>query len=170
MIFVTLGTNDKQFIRLLDACEKAIEEKVITDRVVVQAGFTKYESKNMEIFDYMDRDQFSTFMNSADLVITHGGVGTIMTALKERKKILAAARLSEYHEHVNDHQIQLLTSFEKEGYSLVLDEDEMMEKDLLMNKLEELKSKKSELIMNMEKSTAKNGVDAIIDIIMKSIC
>ena len=88
MIFVTLGTNDKQFIRLLDACEKAIEEKVITDRVVVQAGFTKYESKNMEIFDYMDRDQFSTFMNSADLVITHGGVGTIMTALKERKKIL----------------------------------------------------------------------------------
>ena len=53
---------------------------------------------------------------------------------------------------------------------LELDEDEMMEKDLLMNKLEELKSKKSELIMNMEKSTAKNGVDAIIDIIMKSIC
>ena len=120
MIFVTLGTNDKQFTRLLDACEKAIEEKVITDRVVVQAGFTKYESKNMEIFDYMDRDQFSTFMNSADLVITHGGVGTIMTALKERKKILAAARLSEYHEHVNDHQIQLLTSFEKEGYLIYM--------------------------------------------------
>ena len=120
MIFVTLGTNDKQFTRLLDACEKAIEEKVITDRVVVQAGFTKYESKNMEIFDYMDRDQFSTFMNSADLVITHGGVGTIMTALKERKKILAAARLSEYHEHVNDHQIQLLSSFEKEGYLIYM--------------------------------------------------
>ena len=37
------------------------------------------------------------------------------------------------------------------------------------SKLEELKSKKNELIMNMEKSTAKNGVDAIIDIIMKSI-
>ena len=120
MIFVTLGTNDKQFTRLLDACEKAIEEKAIADRVVVQAGFTKYESKNMEIFDYMDRDQFSTFMNSADLVITHGGVGTIMTALKERKKILAAARLSEYHEHVNDHQIQLLTSFEKEGYLIYM--------------------------------------------------
>ena len=120
MIFVTLGTNDKQFTRLLDACEKAIEEKAIADRVVVQAGFTKYESKNMEIFDYMDRDQFSTFMNSADLVITHGGVGTIMTALKERKKILAAARLSEYHEHVNDHQIQLLSSFEKEGYLIYM--------------------------------------------------
>lgn len=120
MIFVTLGTNDKQFTRLLDVCEKAIEEKVITDRVVVQAGFTKYESENMEVFDYMDRDQFSTFMNSADLVITHGGVGTIMTALKERKKILAAARLSEYHEHVNDHQIQLLSSFEQEGYLIYM--------------------------------------------------
>ncbi len=116
MIFVTLGTNDKQFVRLLDAVEKAIEDKVINDRVVVQAGFTKYESKNMEIFDSMDRDKFSSFMNEADLIITHGGVGTIMTALQERKKILAAARLAQYHEHVNDHQIQLLTSFDEQGY------------------------------------------------------
>lgn len=116
MIFVTLGTNDKQFVRLLDAVEKAIEDKVIHDRVVVQAGFTKYESKNMEIFDSMDRDKFSSFMNEADLIITHGGVGTIMTALQERKKILAAARLAQYHEHVNDHQIQLLTSFDEQGY------------------------------------------------------
>lgn len=86
MIFVTLGTNDKQFVRLLDAVEKAIEDKVIHDRVVVQSGFTKYESKNMEIFDSMDRDKFSSFMNEADLIITHGGVGTIMTALQERKR------------------------------------------------------------------------------------
>ena len=52
----------------------------------------------------------------------------------------------------------MLLLLKKKVILLVLDEDEMMEKDLLMNKLEELKSKKSELIMNMEKSTAKNGV------------
>lgn len=120
MIFVTLGTNDKQFVRLLDAVEKAIEDKVICDRVVVQAGFTKYESKNMEIFDSMDRDKFSSFMNEADLIITHGGVGTIMTALQERKKILAAARLAQYHEHVNDHQTQLLSSFDEQGYLIYM--------------------------------------------------
>ncbi len=120
MIFVTLGTNDKQFVRLLEAVDKAIDEKAITDRVVVQAGFTKYESKNMEIFDSMDRDKFSSFMNEADLIITHGGVGTIMTALQERKKILAAARLHEYHEHVNDHQTQLLSSFDKAGYLIYM--------------------------------------------------
>ena len=122
MIFVTLGTNDKQFTRLLKAVDKAIDEKVIEDRVVVQAGFTKYESKNMEIFDTMDRDQFSSFMEGADLIITHGGVGTIMTALKERKKILAAARLQKYHEHVNDHQIQLLSEFDSEGYLVYMED------------------------------------------------
>ena len=120
LILVTLGTQDKQFTRLLDSVEKAIEEGYIKDKVIVQAGFTKYESKNMEIFDSMDRDKFSSFMNEADLIITHGGVGTIMTALQERKKILAAARLAQYHEHVNDHQIQLLSSFDEQGYLIYM--------------------------------------------------
>ena len=51
MILVTLGTQDKQFKRLLDAVEEQINLKNIKDKVIVQAGHTKYESKNMEIFD-----------------------------------------------------------------------------------------------------------------------
>ena len=60
-------------------------------------------------------------------------------------------------------------SFAKEGYSLVLDEDEMMEKHNLLERLFELRSKKSELIKNMTNSEMKNGVDAILNVIMKSI-
>ena len=51
MIFVTLGTQDKSFERLLKAIDKEIEKGTIKDKVVVQAGYTKYESKNMEIFE-----------------------------------------------------------------------------------------------------------------------
>ena len=52
MILVVLGTQDKQFTRLLKAVDKEIEKGNIKDKVVVQAGQTKYESKKMEIFDF----------------------------------------------------------------------------------------------------------------------
>lgn len=86
MILVTLGTNDKKFTRLLDAVEQAIHEGAITGKVVVQAGFTEYESSDMEVIAYIDQQKFAEYMNQADLIITHGGVGTIMTALREKKK------------------------------------------------------------------------------------
>ena len=120
-------------------------------------GYVQVENIQKALCDLLD---------AADLVISRAGANAICELLALHKpNILIPLSL----EASRGDQILNAASFEKEGYSLVLDEDEMMEKDLLMNKLEELKSKKSELIMNMEKSTAKNGVDAIIDIIMKSI-
>ncbi len=120
MILVTLGTQDKQFPRLLDAVQKAINDGAIKDRVVVQAGYTVYQSSDMEIFDFIEREKFASFLDSADLIITHGGVGTIMTALKEHKKILAAARLVQYGEHQSDHQAELLESFDEDQYLIYM--------------------------------------------------
>ena len=58
MIFVTLGTQDKDFSRLLKAIDREIEKGTIKEKVIVQAGHTKYESKNMEIFDLIPTDEF----------------------------------------------------------------------------------------------------------------
>lgn len=120
MILVTLGTQDKQFPRLLKAVQKAIDEGKIKDRVVVQAGHTEFESSQMEIFDFIPTDRFAEYLEQADLIITHGGVGTIMTALREHKRILAAARLTQYGEHQTDHQTQLLEAFDKDGYLIYM--------------------------------------------------
>lgn len=120
MIFVTLGTQDKTFERLLEAIDKAIEKGEIKEKVIVQAGNTKYESKNMEIFDLISPDEFEELVNKCDILITHGGVGSILTAVKKGKKVVAAARLKKYNEHVNDHQKQIIKEFEKEGYLIEL--------------------------------------------------
>lgn len=120
MIFVILGTQDKQFTRLLEAVDREIENGNIKERVVVQAGQTKYESKNMEIFDLLPAPEFNKLMDEADLIITHGGAGSILTAIKKQKKIIAAARLAKYKEHHNDHQKQIISEFEKMGYILEL--------------------------------------------------
>lgn len=122
MILVTLGTQDKSFKRLLDAIQREIDNGTIKDKVVVQAGFTKYESNDMEIFDLIPMDKFDELIESCDLLITHGGVGSIITGLKHNKKVIAAARLEEYKEHVNNHQLQIIDNFSKAGYILGLDD------------------------------------------------
>ena len=115
MTLVILGTQDKTFERLLKQIEKEIENGNLKD-VIVQAGNTKYESDKMQIFDFISMDEFNKFLSKADLVITHGGVGTIINALKENKKVIAVPRLSKYKEHENDHQKEIVEEFDKLGY------------------------------------------------------
>ena len=130
MILVTLGTQDKQFKRLLKAIDKAVEDKVIKDEVIVQAGFTKYQSKNMEVFDLIPIDEFNKLIKKANLVITHGGVGSILTGLINHKKVIAIPRLKKYDEHESDHQKQIVDSFYSEGYILKIDDTKDFEKVL----------------------------------------
>lgn len=122
MIFVTLGTQDKSFKRLLEAIDREIDNGTIKDKVIVQAGCTKYESKNMEIFDLIAPERFNELISEADLVITHGGAGSILTAVKNNKKVIAAPRLKKYKEHTNDHQKEIIEEFVKEGYILGLND------------------------------------------------
>ena len=126
MILVTLGTQDKTFVRLLDEIDKLINKGIIQDKVIVQAGFTKYSSDNMEIFDLISQDEFNNLMSKADLVITHGGVGNIISALEKNKKVIAVPRLAKYGEHINDHQTQIIAKFNALGYIIGLqDVDEL---------------------------------------------
>lgn len=116
MIFVILGTQDKDFSRLLKEIDRLIKEKKITEKVIVQAGTTKYQSKNMKIFDLLPMTEFNRFIGKADLIITHGGVGSIMNSLKKGKKVIAVPRLKKYGEHTNDHQLQIVKEFSRQGY------------------------------------------------------
>jgi UDP-N-acetylglucosamine transferase subunit ALG13 len=128
MILVTLGTQKQAFTRLLDYIEKSN----ITDEIIVQAGHTKYESKKMKLFSFIDYDEMAKYVDRADIVITHGGTGSVVEPLKKGKKVIAIARLSKYGEHVDDHQTELVSIFADEGYILELKDgdnlDELIEK------------------------------------------
>lgn len=120
MIFVTLGTQDKGFERLLKQIDKEICKKTITEKVVVQAGHTKFKSKNMEIFDFDSKENIDKLINKSTIIITHGGVGSILSAVKKGKVVIAASRLKKYKEHTNDHQKQIVKEFADRGYILEL--------------------------------------------------
>ena len=156
MIFVILGTQDKKFPRLLDAIQKQINEGKIdkNEKIIVQAGSTKYKSEDIQILDYMPINEFEECIEKSDIIICHAGVGTILTALKKGKKIIAAARLKKYGEHVNDHQLQILENFSKKGYILSLEDFEKL--DLVLEQAKnfipaEFKSNKKYFLQQLEK-------------------
>lgn len=120
MIFVTLGTQDKKFPRLLEAVDKLNTD----EKIVAQVGTTEYnwtkQKEQVEAYKFLSDEQFMKYMKEARVVITHAGVGTIILGLKLHKKMIVAARLKKYREHVNDHQMQILDKFSKDGYILPL--------------------------------------------------
>lgn len=134
MILVLLGTQNNSFHRLLEELDKLVEKKIIDEKIIVQAGYTKYESKNMKIFGLIPQEKLEKYQEKADLIITHGGVGSIISSIKKGKKVIAVPRLHKYHEHVNDHQLQIVENFSSKGYIIGIKEIEELEEAILKAK------------------------------------
>ena len=111
MIFITLGSQKFQFNRLLIAIDEQITQRKIIDPVFAQTGYSDYVPQNFEYKNFLNRDEFSQAEEKSDIVITHGGSGAIIGALKKHKKVIAVPRLAKYGEHVDDHQLQLVDEF-----------------------------------------------------------
>ncbi len=85
-------------------------------------------------------------------MITHAGVGSILSALKKGKKVIACARLAKYGEHTNDHQLQILEAFAQSGYLLPCTE---------LDKLYEVVAQSKEFVPQPYVSTTKQVVKEI---------
>lgn len=136
LILVTLGTQKQQFTRLLDY----IENSKINDEIIVQAGHTKYQSKKMKIIDFLSYGEMEELINKADIIITHGGTGSIITPLQKGKIVIACSRLSKYGEHVDNHQCELVNIFSEEGYIIKLDENSKL--DDILQTIKDFKPKR----------------------------
>ena len=122
MILVVLGTHELPFCRLLKEIDKQIAAGNIKEEVVVQAGHTKYKSKNMNIFDFTTYEQMAELYRNANYIITHGGTGSITMGMKIGKKVIAVPRLIKYSEHNDDHQLEIVKQFQETGHILYWNE------------------------------------------------
>ena len=112
MVFVTLGTHELGFKRMLEYLEKL----EIKEEVLIQSGNTEFKSEKYKIVQFLSPAEFDETMEKCDLVITHGGVGSILGALKRGKKVIVMARLQKYNEHNDDHQLEVCEKLAKDGY------------------------------------------------------
>lgn len=131
MILVTLGTQTQKFYRLLDA----IENSKIKDEIVVQAGGSAdYSSKKMKILKFIDYGEMQELIDKSDLIITHGGTGSIIMPIQKGKKVIACARLEKYKEHINDHQTEIVSIFAEEGYILEYKDGDSLDEIIKLSK------------------------------------
>jgi len=109
MIFVTIGTHNQQFTRLI----KRIDEiaPAIKEKIVIQRGHTKYVPKNCESFEWTPN--IGRYYDEARLVISHGGSSVWEFVYNYKKPIIIVPRQHKFNEHMNDHQVEFAKKFSK---------------------------------------------------------
>lgn len=123
MIFVALGTQKFQFNRILIEIDNLIEEEKIKEEVFAQIGHSTYQPKNYHYKQFLEPKDFEDKIQSCDIFISHGGVGSITGGLKNNKKIIACPRLKKFDEHIDDHQLEICEKYQELGYVICRDED-----------------------------------------------
>lgn len=121
MIFVTVGTHEQPFDRLIKEVDRLVSEGFITEKVFIQTGFSTYTPQYCSWKKFLSYDEMNTFIEEANVVITHGGPATFMAVLSKGKKPIVVPRLKQFNEHVNDHQLEFAKAvLEKSSYSFYL--------------------------------------------------
>lgn len=119
MIFVTVGTHEQQFDRLI----RSIDELYLNEKIVVQTGYSNYIPQNVEWKKFYDYDEMNELISKSDICITHGGPATFMNVLEKGKIPIVVPRQKKYGEHVNDHQLNFAKRIVLQGYKLLVVED-----------------------------------------------
>ena len=130
MIFIALGTQDLPFNRILMKVDELIECGIIKDDIYAQIGYSTYTPKYFEYEKMSSFEVFEDRLKKCDVFISHGGTGSLVGALKLDKKIIAIPRLKKYGEHVDDHQIQIISVFSEANLLLSIKEVDELESTL----------------------------------------
>ena len=146
MIFITVGTHPQQFNRLLAEVDRLIEKGRIKVKVFAQSGYSTYRPKNYSWENFLTDEDYNGKIKAADIIITHSGAGSIITALSQRKKLIIVPRLSKFGEHTNDHQIDLARKIKEKNLGEAVFDVSDLEKAIKGAKAKNIKSTKKRLI------------------------
>ena len=114
MIFVTVGTHEQQFNRLIKEVDRLKGEGLIQDEVFIQTGFSDYEPVYCQWKNLISYDEMNHYMDEANIIITHGGPATFMGVISRGKRPIVVPRQEKFGEHVNDHQLEFSQKINEE--------------------------------------------------------
>ena len=126
MILVTLGTHPQPMDRLLKELDRLVETGVIREEVIVQAAEFGYRPIRLTAIPTTTAEEFRRLVESADVVISHAGPGTLAAVRQAGKAPVVVPREAVHHEHVDDHQVRYAQRLQLEpGYVVVADLKEL---------------------------------------------
>lgn len=131
MIFVTVGTHEQQFDRLIMQIDKLKETGRITEDVMIQTGFSNYVPKYCAHSKLLSYKAMQEYIAKAGIIITHGGPSSFIAPLQIGKIPIVVPRQKKYDEHVNDHQLDFCREVKARMGNIILVEDtEELEKTI----------------------------------------
>ncbi len=132
MIFVTVGTHEQPFNRLLEYIDNLKRDSLITEDVIMQTGFSTYRPKYCEWSKLLPYKQIEKNVQDAHIVITHGGPASFVMPLQIGKTPIVVPRQHQFGEHVNDHQVDFVKAVSQRMGTIipVIDINELQDKIL----------------------------------------
>lgn len=106
MIFVTVGTHEQPFNRLVKAVDELKRDGIITEEVIIQTGFSTYKPQYCKWSKLIPYQQMIKNVFDARIVITHGGPASFIMSLRIGKTPIVVPRQNQFGEHVNNHQVE----------------------------------------------------------------
>ena len=128
MILVTVGTHILGFDRLVKKMDDIASK--INEEVIIQIGHTSYKPKYAKYFEFKNYQDMEQLIKGARVIVTHGGAGTILTALTEGKTVISVPRLKEYNEVLVDHQLDLVYTLANQKRIIAVYNLDLLEKTL----------------------------------------
>ena len=119
MIFVTVGTHEQPFNRLIKKVDDLVASGDIKEKVIIQIGFSTYIPKNCEAHKMMSFDEMQQALRDARIVITHGGPSSFIEALQFGKVPIVVPRQEKFNEHVNNHQVDFIKLIAKRMNNII---------------------------------------------------
>lgn len=132
MIFVTVGTHEQQFNRLIEYVDGLKKEGIITEEVIMQTGFSTYEPKYCTWKELYPYSEMIELVKKARIIITHGGPSSFIMPLQVGKTPVVVPRQKKYNEHVNDHQVEFCKAVDSRMGTIILVNEIDKLKDILL--------------------------------------
>lgn len=123
MIFVTVGTHEQPFNRLVEEVDRLKGAGEIDDEVIIQRGYSTYEPKYCKSYDLIPWEEMQKYNREARIVITHGGPASFLDVLALGKVPIVVPRQAQLNEHVNDHQLEFCCEVAKRLNNIIVVED-----------------------------------------------
>lgn len=123
MIFVTVGTHEQPFNRLIQKVDELKRDGVIQEEVIIQTGYSTYEPKYCQWSKLIPYQQMVKNVEDARIVITHGGPASFIMPLQIGKIPIVVPRQHQFGEHVNDHQVEFTRNVAERMGTIILVED-----------------------------------------------
>lgn len=127
MIFVTVGTHEQPFNRLIKCVDNLKRDGVITEEVIMQTGYSTYDPQFCTWQKLYPYQEMLRLVEQARIVITHGGPSSFIMPLQIGKIPIVVPRMHSFGEHVNDHQVSFAKAVaERMGTIIVVDDTEQL--------------------------------------------